>query len=182
MKIRKIIKTIISLTTLGITGCIIAVSCGISYISEKLNLKEPKEYDPREWRSNDQPYAEEIMLNVLKCFDEKDKKTLKNMFSAQKVSSCLDLDKRIDEAMNYYEGQSVSHDEPRCSACSSHFNRDHYEYKSVLIKTENIVTDTGKTYPKIELIYVLVSDEDPSKIGLVSIYFSDENGNVILRV
>ena len=159
----------------------IAVSCGISYISDKFNPKEAKEYNPREWRANDHPYAEEIMLNVLKCFDEKDKEALKNMFS-KKAQSAYNFEKEIDEAMDLYDGKSVSHDEIYCGAQGAHFNRNHYEYKSVLIKTENIVIDTGKTYPKIELTYVLVSDENPSEIGLRSIFFSDEHGDIIFRV
>ena len=84
--------------------------------------------------------------------------------------------------MYLYDGKSVSHDEIYCSAQESHFNRDHYEYKSVLIKTENIVTDTGKNYPKIELTYVLVSDKNPSEIGLRAIFFRDEHGDIISRV
>ncbi len=181
VKIKEIIKIIIALIPLGIIACEFVVSLGISYISDKFKPKEPKEYNPREWKSDDQPYGEEIMLNVLKCFDEHDKEALKNMFS-KKAQSAYNFQKQINQAIDLYDGKSVSHDKIYCNAQGSHFNIDHYEYKSVLIETKNIVTDTGKTYPKIELTYVLVSDKNPSEIWIVAIYFSDKHGDVIFRI
>lgn len=174
---RKIIKVIISLICCGVTACVIAVSCGVSYISEKLNLKEPKEYDPTKIWSDDFPFAEKTMLAVLKCFDERDKETLKSMFSEEAQLS-YNLDEEIDIAMDFYEGKSVSHDKVQNEIGNSRSKKDEnnmpmgYAYKSIITQIRNIITDNNKNY-MIEMIYTLVDEEDEKSIGISSIIISD---------
>lgn len=81
--------------------------CSFIFCSCSSSLQE---YDPSDLSDDDYPFAEETMMTVLKCFDEKDTETLKSLFS-ESVVSAYDLDKQIEEAMNYYEGRSTSHDD-----------------------------------------------------------------------
>lgn len=174
---KKIIKVIISLICCGVTACVIAVSCGISYISEKLNLKDQKEYDPTKIWSDDYPFAEETMLAVLKCFDERDKETLKSMFS-EKAKSSYNLDKEIDIAMDFYEGKSVSRDRVHNDIGNSYSKKDEnnmpicHMYKSIRTTIRSIITDSNKEY-MIEMIYILVNEEDEKSIGISGITISD---------
>ena len=46
---------------------------------------------------------------ILKCFEEKDKKTLKSIFS-EKMRKRKELDSEIDEALNFIDGKIVSYD------------------------------------------------------------------------
>lgn len=158
MFIKKLINKIIILSL-----CFIFCSCGISL----------KKYDPSVRFADDYPFAEETMMTVLKCFDEKDTETLKGLFS-ESVASEYDLDKQIEEAMNCYEGKSTSHDDVRSGISEAHFNKDHYEYKSIRTVMDNITTDNDKAY-MIEFIYVLVDEKDETQIGLDKLFLRDPN-------
>lgn len=135
--------------------------------------RSSSEYNPSDWSADDYPFAEETMMTVLKSFDEKDKKTLKDLFSKSNVSE-FDLDKQIEEALKCYEGKSTSHDDVRSGISESHFNKDHYEYKSIRTVMDNIMTDNDKAY-MIEFIYVLVDEEDETQIGLDTLFLRDPN-------
>ena len=114
------------------------------------------------------PFAKSTMAAVLKCLDEDDCDSLKALFSEAVISE-YDIDKQIDEAMEFYEGVSVSHDTVHNEIQSSHFRVDYYSYKSIRTTMDNVVTDQGGKYD-IEVIYVLVDEEDASQIGISQLF------------
>lgn len=156
--------------------CIIASSCAIPH-----SLDKPEEYDPRDVLADDYPFATETMSEVLRCFNEKDSEALKSLFS-QQLSSASNIDEQLENAMNYYEGRSVSHDEVRCMDKSTHsLGNGYYSLKIISVDMKNIITDADKTYD-LKFWYVLVNDDAPSEIGLYKIFFKNEKGVSVLIV
>lgn len=146
---------------------IISVSCGMSSLKDNSSGN----YDPSKISANDYPFAKETMLTVLKCFDKKDKETLKSLFS-ESVSSKNKLDKQIENALVVYEGKSISHNDIRSGIYQNSSKDGHYEYKSIRVVSENIVTDNDKTYT-IEMIYVLINEKDNTQTGISKIFLRD---------
>lgn len=165
MKIKKKILVIILLLC-----CFSMYSCNttsIPFIADN----GPSEYIPRDWGSDDYPFAKETMIEVLRCLDENDKETLKSLFS-ESVASGYDLDKQIEEAMIFYEGKSNSHDDVSNEIRRADFRKDHYAYKSIRTVIDNVITDNNKTY-MIECVYILVDDKDETNIGLSKLFIND---------
>lgn len=129
------------------------------------------EYIPRESGSDDYPFAESTIETVLKCLDENDSQTLKELFS-ESVILKYDVDKQIEDAMTFYEGKSNSYDDVRNGIRRADFRKDHYVYKSIRTVMGNIITDNNKTYT-IELEYILVDDKDETNIGLSKLFVRD---------
>lgn len=138
-----------------------------------------KTNDPTSIDFDTDSFAQETMLEVLRCFDEEDTETLKSLFS-EELSTTSNIDKQIEEAMDYYEGKSVSHDEVYKEEGSAAFQDHHYTYRSVWFGMNEIVTDKNKTY-RIEVRYIVVNDDD-SRIGLYKIFFKDDRGVSVLVI
>lgn len=162
------VKKIFTLLIFSLCSFVLC-SCSMSSIINDSS----SEYDPNDLFADDYPFAEETMMTVLKCFDEKDTETLKSLFS-ESVVSAYDLDKQIEEAMNYYEGRSTSHDDVSSDISESNYSQDHYVYKSIRTVMDNIMTDNNKAY-RIDFIYVLVDEKDETKIGLDTLFLRDPN-------
>lgn len=133
--------------------------------------------DPADINSNDRPFAVETMQKIIMAFDDEDSEALYEMFSdAAKENN--DIKSQIDEAMQYYKGNSVV----SCSDVSHFFTgsagiKDNvYSFKSIRFMLFDWETDVGETY-SFDIIYVRVDEEDPSQIGLAKIYFKDPEDN-----
>jgi len=164
MRIKEFLILILYLL-LGFVLC----SCGVA--SSLGNTS--KEYNPSEISANDYPFAVKTMESVLKCFNENDKETLKKLFS-ESISSKNELDKQIENALVVYEGKSISHNDIRSGIYQKSSKDGQYEYKSIRVVLENVVTDNDKTY-NIEMIYVLVNEKDTAQIGISKIFLRDPN-------
>lgn len=112
---------------------------------------------------NQGKYAREQADEILRCFDERDVSSLKAMF-CEKVASTHDLDKEITEAMNMYNGKSVSHDKIQVGDGDTAYHGviidSHFRYA-----IDNIKTDSGSVYTIGTHSYIVYQD-DPSCIGI----------------
>ena len=62
--------------------------------------------DPTDINSYDRPFATEIMQKIITAFDEEDSEVLMELFS-EDVKQHYDIEKQIEEAMEYYKGKSM---------------------------------------------------------------------------
>jgi len=120
--------------------------------------------DSREYKTPTQQ-AEEMQTEIMKCFENEDKETLKSFFSEYTVDN-FDLDSQIDEAFDFIDGKIISYDEPFGRADGSS------ERKAYGATTKNIITDKGIKY-EIDFAGRLTDREEPDNIGVASIKIID---------
>ncbi len=152
-----------------ICSVLICFLCGLFFFScDITNSNNISEYSPIDWDANDMPFAKSTITTVLKCLNENDHASLKNLFS-EAVTLQYDIDKQIEEAMDFYEGVSTYHNKIENEIFSTQFRVDHYSYKSIRTTMDNVITDNGSKYD-IEMIYVLVDEEDDAQIGISQLF------------
>ena len=155
--------------------CSLAVcSCGLS--SFKNSKDSLSKYNPSELNADDYPFAKETMMTILKCFNEDDSVSLKELFSETLMLE-YDIDKQIEEAMKFYKDNCVSHADVRCGIRESNFREERYIYKNIRIVMEDVVTDKNNKYD-IEVECVLVNDDDKTQVGLSKLFISDSNNSL----
>jgi len=135
-------------------------------------------YNPKELGSNDYPFALETMQKIVTAFDEEDSEALVEMFS-DRARENYDIEGQIEEALEYYNGKSISSVDKLtcCDRTSAHIKDGSYKYKTINFVLLNMETDAGEEY-SIDVYYVLVDEEEPSRIGLSQIFFIDPEDNV----
>lgn len=146
--LKKICIVIISVTTLLLTGC---------------------NFDGEEYKTPSQQ-AEELQSDIIECFINKDKETLKSYYSKYVIENYTNIDTQIDEAFDFIDGEIVSYDEPFPSECGG------MEKKSYGAQTQNIITDKGTEY-KISFEGWLTNEEEPEKVGVSYIRVIDMTGS-----
>lgn len=136
------------------------------------------EYNPKELSSNDYPFAIETMQKIVTAFDEEDSEALAAMFS-DRARENYDIEGQIEEALEYYNGKSINRVDKLtcCDRTSAHIKDGSYKYKTINFVLLNMETDAGEEY-SIDVYYVLVDEEEPSRIGLSQIFFIDPEDNV----
>ena len=142
------------------------------------SCKRSSDYDPTIIGSNDRPFAIETMQKIITALDEKDSEALAALFS-EDARENYDIDEQIEKAFEYYNGKSVTsvEDVDSCGNASTHIKDGLYKNKSIRFKLYNMETDAGQSYT-LDVIYVLVDEDNPSRIGLSKIYFKDPEDNV----
>ena len=130
-------------------------------------------------RINKGKYGRKQVTEILRCFDERDIAGLKAMF-CEKVASEHDLDSEIKDAMDLYNGKSISHDKVQFGGGELIYHGeivdDHIGY---LI--ENIETDKESNYCIATHSYIIYQD-DPSCIGMTYLTLFDNNTNENIKI
>jgi hypothetical protein len=111
--------------------------------------------------------AKEKQTEVIECFVNEDKETLKALFSEYVISNDDNIDTEIEEAFNLIDSKIVSYDDPFGDATGSH------EKKSYGGMTTGIITEQGTEY-RIDFIGWVTYDADESKIGIEGIRIVNE--------
>lgn len=115
---------------------------------------------------------------IIRCLEEKDKESLKNIFCSKTLSGYSDLNDEIDKAMNFFEGQAVSYDNFQYPSGSKKENGKWVEY-DFSPYMNNIKTDKNKTY-NIKFYLITVYEAEPERVGVSEISITDENGEKCL--
>lgn len=156
---------------------VICLLCSISFCAcgffTNSNENVFSQYDPTELDSDDYPFAEETAKNILQFINQAEKESLMEMF-AESVISEYDVNKQIDDFMEFFQGESSSYENVRCGIRESSFREECYTYKSVRILIEEVVTDLDEKYD-IELEYVLVCEEDETQVGISKLFIRDSD-------
>jgi len=132
-------------------------------------------------QAQDRKYNEEILKNILRCFDDKNVEELKNMFSNYTQSN-NDIEEQIENAYLMYEGNSVSYDGFWDYGSVYDYKKDGvYIIKKVGAQMENILTTEDKQYI-ISFHKFIVYDEDKTKLGVTQVVLRDAEGTVIAGI
>jgi len=111
--------------------------------------------------------AEETLSQILDCFVNNDVETLKGYFCPYIQDNVSDLDQKINDAFNLFDGKIVSYNDPFGSACGSS------ERKDTGATIENIKTDKGTEY-SIAIKAWLTNNKEPEKIGVYVLVVKNE--------
>lgn len=116
--------------------------------------------------------GKKLGYEVLRCFDEEDTEALKNLF-CDKVRSSPDLDKEIKEAMNFYSGESVSHDSIDVGGGTTVRDGNIVKF-DVVPCVRNIITSSDEKY-KISIHSYIIYEESKDSVGItyISVYGDD---------
>lgn len=122
---------------------------------------------------NSDKIAKQQCEAVLEYLDNDDVEGLKSMFCNKTVSS-LDLDEQIQDAMNVFEGKTISY-QALTSIGGRSYENGQITRLDITPSIINIVTDTDKEYEITFYSYLIcVDDRDKEGISKISIKF--ENG------
>ena len=120
-------------------------------------------------------YEEEnyaIVMEIIRCFDERDSAALEKMFS-NNVRSHNSVRAQIQSAFAIYNSKS--------SSCEEFFDQGVYEsnasygrylYKSVGADMKKVVLEDGKEFD-IEFIRCVINEKDSDEVGMRKIYLTD---------
>ena len=108
---------------------------------------------------------------ILKCFEEKDKETLKSMFS-EKIRKRKELDSEIEQALKFFEGKIISYEPNMYGGDGSGADDGKISYIMVYPHIRNIQTDKKKKY-SISGLYYIKNRIEPDNIGLVAFTIYD---------
>ena len=126
-----------------------------------LSNKPLKEYDPHNYEHDREIiYNQEIIKEILRCFDEGDVQGIKSMFSVN-IQSKYDLESQIEKAFSLYEGKSLSYDEIWDNGIVTARTKDgKYTRKRIGATMNKIITDEGKAYAIGFQKYVVYDDDE----------------------
>ena len=108
---------------------------------------------------------------ILKCFEKKDKKTLKSIFS-EKIRKRKEFDSEIDTALNFIDGKIVSYDPDTDGGSGDSIDDGKINYIRFYPHISDIKTDKEKKY-SISGLYYVENGIEPDNIGLVALTIFD---------
>ena len=109
---------------------------------------------------------------ILKCFEKKDKETLKSIFS-EKIRKRKEFDSEIDTALNFIDGKIVSYDPDTFGGDGDAIDEGKIKYIRLYIHISDIKTDKDKKY-YISALYYIKNGIEPDNEGLVALTIYDE--------
>ncbi len=171
-----IILTIIPVSIVGYVGI-------SSILKPSDNGYNPDTYDPQTSSSfSDYEYCEEkVIKEVIRCMDYDDVIGLKGLFAECAIADETKMDEKINNAMDIYEGVSVSYERVSYDGGSTK-TRDGKSYnKGYTCTVHNLETSTGEVY-NIEIRIKLVDYDEPEKEGIASIQIKDSQGETLIEV
>lgn len=127
----------------------------------------------REFKTPDEQ-AKEIEVEIINCIEQKDAETLKSLFCSYIINNYSDLDAKIEEVFEFFDGKIVSYDDLFSSACGS---REHKDCGA----SANVTTDKGTVY-SIAFKCWLTNKDYPDKIGVNALVVKNESANEISEV
>lgn len=177
-------KRLIALLFAGclmLTGCSMdtieaarqAVEKGAESVREYLDGDDQQELNREEYLSGTQDeQADELMGKITEAMDNKDADALKELFSAYAIEVTPDLDDRISELFDFYEGPSVSYDgKSDYAEGSTSYEPNESGYGGTtghaywLLGGSYTLTTVDETY-QVNIVFYTVNEEKPEKVGL----------------
>ncbi len=127
----------------------------------------------------DNLYVENMSQEIVRCFDEKDAESLKELFSSN-IQNEYDLVSQIEYAFNLYNGKSQSYYVTEKSWDGIISDGIYYD-KHFTPKIKDIVTDEGMTYSIYYLTYYIY-EGDEDQIGITALGLMSDSQTELARV
>ena len=118
---------------------------------------------------DDDKKAEETLQRVLDAIENKDKDTLKTVFSKKSLNETADMDSNIDNIFDFFQGQAGLLDEGTLGTDESFeygLKLKRYVYRAVVIINQERYFFFLLEYP--------VDKEEPDNVGLYTLFITKE--------
>lgn len=122
---RIFIFIIIIITTIALTSC-------IPFRLSKLNFET----------TNERKLAEEMIKEIVKCIEDNDAESLKNLFSENAKKNAVNFDEGIEHVLETYQGHAVYYEDK----LGSTYENNHYGDKEIHINRSYLVKTEVETY------------------------------------
>ncbi len=139
-------------TCINVLMTIVAFLCFSSCGTPKIFDKTFEKLDP------DNLYVENMSQEIVRCFDEKDAESLKELFSFD-IQDEYDLDSQIEYAFSLYNGKYQSYYVTKKRWAGTIIDGTFYD-KYFTPRIKNIVTDEGMTYYIYYLTYYIYERDE----------------------
>ena len=113
---------------------------------------------------------------IIRCLEEKDSDTLKNMFCEKLLNNYENIDEDIEQAMVFFQGNITSYGNVLYGDSDSIRNGE-YVLFTVSPHIKELKTDADKEY-RIKYYQDLINVENPDRIGVSYIKITDETDNI----
>ena len=124
--------------------------------------------------------APKIMFDkIIKALDNKDHKTLKNLFSTRVLEKTPNIDKEIDDLFELYQGKFVSNSSFDSGAGTGEKRYGKWIYLNIGPHIKELKTD--KAIYEMTFNSVPVHDEYPDDIGLSRILLKLKDGDKVIQ-
>ena len=164
---------ILSRTISVILICLLFVSCSVTDNSSNESAPDPHENSVESYHY-ELEQTEKILLKLIECFDNKDKESIKAMFSV-KTAKEFNLDSQVDKSFEIYNGKSVSYEIDNGGIAGSAKTDDTYTFLEYDGELKNIKMDNSKSF-SIWVSRCVVNDDDSDEIGLTRIILCRDDG------
>ncbi len=104
--------------------------------------------------------SDEMMQSIIEAMEEKDAEALKKLFSSYALENSENLDKKIEELLEFYPGSSGGYE----GNCISDRAADYGDITLILNGTYTVNND-GQEY-EVNFVTIPQNDEEPDKVGL----------------
>ena len=166
----KIVKIIIGLMIL-----VFLCSCGINHSNDNVT----NQYSSKEPLKEDYKFAKDIALKVIDYLDKENIEDFKELLSDSIITQD-DLDEQIEVLFNFCENGNVTSKDITTEYGASHYEYNHYSFKSVKVTIEDAIVLDDECY-NIDFYYVLTDEDNKRNIGLSKLLIRDETGSIIFR-
>jgi hypothetical protein len=119
--------------------------------------------------------AKKLSVEVMEYIKDGDIESLKNLFCLT-IQNTHNLDKEIAEALEFIDGEIVSHDEPKGSTGAGKMREEGWIELGLSGRIENILTDTGKIY-RIRFHSYAIYKANEDNVGITSMNILSEEYN-----
>ena len=127
----------------------------------------------------DNDYVNNMCHEIVRCFDERDTSSLKDLFSLN-IRNEYDLDLQIAYAFSLYNGISESYYVTQKGWAGGYKDGIFFD-KHFTPVIKEIVTDEGEIY-SINYLTYYIFEEDKGEIGITALGLVDEDGKEIARI
>lgn len=163
----------------AIITCLFLISCGTPINNSDESVLDPHSGSIEAYK-NELNKTGELLSKLIVYFDNKDKESIKALFSAQAIQN-YDIDSQIDKVFEFYDGRSVSFEIDNGDERGYNKKDGKYVYVSYEGSLRNIITDNQKSF-EIWISRCPVNDDNPSEIGLNRIILNHPNGTHIAPI
>ncbi len=119
-----------------------------------------------EFYKSDQEIANERLDLLLTALKNKDKDTLRSLFSKKAINYDEDFENSIDVLLEYFHGETFEHDYD--SPLNVEMERDHDLVKKIIYSSYDVKTET-QTY-RIAIQDIITNTYEKNNVGIYSLY------------
>ncbi|MDE7454416.1 MAG: DUF5104 domain-containing protein [Clostridia bacterium] len=124
------------------------------------------------WSKTNAEAAKDNLEQLISCLEDNDHNRVKALFAPSRISNIEDFDRDIDELLDYFDGEFVSHD---FRGPATFDDIDNGIKKKWFIISANITTSKGEFW--VAMYWCDLDTENKDNVGIWSLYIFNHEDN-----